>query len=73
MQSLLRSRKFYLSLWALIQTIVGHYLQIPSDIIAAADAVVIVLVAAIAYEDGQEKSGNHYHIGSGGDSEAPVQ
>ena len=51
MNGLLHSRKFWLAVWALVQTIGGHYLTIPTDIITAMDAVVIVLIASIAAED----------------------
>lgn len=51
MNGLLKSRKFWLAVWALIQTVAGHYINLPTDIIAALDAVVITLIAAIAAED----------------------
>jgi len=51
-----KSRKFWLAVWGLIQTVVLHYLAIPSDIIIAADALVIAVIAGIAYEDGAEKA-----------------
>ncbi len=53
MQKLLHSRKFWLMVWGLIQTIAGHYLTIPHDIILAADGLVLALIASIAYEDGE--------------------
>jgi len=53
MTNLLHSRKFWLTVWALAQTIAGHYLTVPHDIIMTADALVMILVGAIAYEDGE--------------------
>jgi len=51
MSSLLHSRKFWLAVYGIIQTLVLHYFQVPTDIIAAVDALVVVLISAIAYED----------------------
>lgn len=56
MKTLVHSRKFWLAVWALVQTVTGHYVQLPVDIIIALDAVVLVLIGSIAYEDGQAKS-----------------
>ena len=56
MSGLLHSRKFYLACWGLLQTIVLHYLSVPADIIAMADALVAILIGSIAYEDGAQKS-----------------
>ena len=55
MKTLLYSRKFWLAVWGLIQTIVGHLVQLPTDIIVALDALVMVLIASIAAEDAAEK------------------
>lgn len=57
MNGLWHSRKFWLAMWGLIQTIIGHYLSLPADIIMAADAVVAVLIASIAAEDVAQKWG----------------
>ena len=54
---LLRSRKFWLALFGVIQTIVLHYLSVPQDIWMAIDALVGVLISAIAVEDYAEKRG----------------
>jgi hypothetical protein len=51
MNGLLRSRKFWLAVFGIIQTLVSHYLQIPADIWAAIDGLVIVLIASITAED----------------------
>lgn len=55
MQTLLHSRKFWLSIYALVQAIILHYLEVPPDIIVAVSAVVMVLVGAIATEDAAAK------------------
>ena len=55
-KALLQSRKFWLAVFGIIQTVVLHYFAIDPEIWAAIDALVIVLIGSIAYEDGQEKS-----------------
>lgn len=55
-QSLLHSRKFLLATFGVIQTIVAHYTEIPPDVWASIDALVAILIGAIAYEDAAEKS-----------------
>jgi hypothetical protein len=51
-KALLQSRKFWLSVFALVQTIVFQFVpQFPKEVWQAIDGVVVVLVAAIAYED----------------------
>jgi hypothetical protein len=57
LNSLLRSRKFILTCYTLLQTIVLHYLSLPTDVIAAMDAVVLALIAGIALEDAGYKAG----------------
>lgn len=52
---LLRSRKFLLAVFALVQSIVLHYASVPQEIWLAVDGLVGVVIAGIAYEDGQEK------------------
>ena len=56
LKSLLKSRKFWLAVVGVIQTIVLHYFEVPADIWAAVDVLIGVLIASIAYEDGQAKS-----------------
>lgn len=55
LQLLLRSRKFWLALFAVIQTIVFHYFDVPKDVWMSVDALVGVLISAIAVEDFAEK------------------
>jgi len=55
-KSLFQSRKFLLALFALITSIVAHYADIPTEIWVAFDAVIMVLINAIAKEDAAEKS-----------------
>ena len=55
MQSLLYSRKFWLAVYGLIQTIALYYLSVPSDILIAADVLVMVLIGSIAAEDAAMK------------------
>jgi hypothetical protein len=57
LKKLVQSRKFWLSLFALIQTIVFQFLpQFPPAVWQAIDALVIVLISTIAYEDAAQAS-----------------
>lgn len=51
LRSLLRSRKFWLAVFGLGQTIVLHLVSVDPAVWQAIDALVIVLIAAIAGED----------------------
>ena len=51
MQRLLRSRKFWLSVFGVIQAVVLHYFQVPEAIWQSISGLVMVLVASIAIED----------------------
>jgi uncharacterized Tic20 family protein len=53
--SLFRSRKFLVALLGVITTLVSHYLNIPAEVWASIDALLLTVIAGIAYEDGQEK------------------
>ena len=46
-----KSRKFWLAVYGVVQTLVLHYFAVPTDIIAAVDALIVVLISSIAYED----------------------
>lgn len=53
---LLRSRKFWLAMVALAQTLIFQYVpDFPTGVWAAIDAVLIVLIATIAWEDAAAK------------------
>lgn len=45
-----------LACFAVLQTLVSHYAQLDPEVWAAVDALVIVLIGAIAYEDAAAKS-----------------
>jgi len=51
MNGLLKSRKFWLSVFGIIQAVVLQYFEIPDSIWQSISAFVMVLVAAIAIED----------------------
>jgi len=51
-----KSRKFWLAVYGVVQTLVLHYLAVPVDIITAVDALVVVVIASIAYEDAAYKA-----------------
>jgi hypothetical protein len=56
MKSLLVSRKFWLAIVALGQTILFQFVpSFPKDVWVAIDAVLAVLIASIAFEDAAEK------------------
>lgn len=50
-EALLKSRKFWLAVFATIQTIVLHYVNVPSDVWLSIDALVGIVIASIAAED----------------------
>jgi xanthine/uracil/vitamin C permease (AzgA family) len=56
MKALLQSRKFWLAVFGLVQTVVLHYISVPQDIWVAIDVLVGVLIASIALEDAGQKS-----------------
>ena len=60
MSSLLKSRKFYLALFGIIQTLLFWALpDFPDEIWQSIDALVMVLIGAIALEDaGAKMAGN---------------
>jgi hypothetical protein len=51
MSSLLKSRKFWLAVFGVIQVVVLHYLSVPDEIWQAIAGLVGVLIAGIAIED----------------------
>lgn len=57
MQSLLYSRKFWLAVFGICQTLLFHFLpDFPKDIWVSINVLVGVLIASIAIEDAAEKS-----------------
>ncbi len=57
MQTLLKSRKFWLAVFGIIQALVLHYLHVPDEIWQAITALVITVIASIAIEDAGLKMG----------------
>jgi len=56
LKALLRSRKFWLSVFAMVQTVVFQfYPQFPPEVWQAIDAVVLFLIGMIAVEDAAAK------------------
>lgn len=55
LKSLLKSRKFWLAVVAVVQTVVLHFVNVPQDIWVAIDALIAVVIAGIALEDAGEK------------------
>ncbi len=57
MASLLKSRKFWLAVFGVVQAVVLHYFAVPDDIWQTIAALVGVLIAGIAVEDAGAKIG----------------
>lgn len=57
MNGLLRSRKFWLAVFGIVQAVVFHYLSVPEDVWQSIAALVAVLIASIAAEDVAAKKG----------------
>jgi hypothetical protein len=56
LKALARSRKFWLAIFAVVQSVVfGLWPDFPVEIWVAIDALVVVLINAIAHEDAAEK------------------
>ena len=51
MSSLLKSRKFWLAVFGVLQSVVLHYLQVPDEIWQSIAGLVAVLIGSIALED----------------------
>ena len=60
LNGLLQSRKFYLACFGAIQSLVFHYIEVDPVVWQSIDALVIVLIAAIAHEDAAEKKGGAF-------------
>ena len=59
LNGLLTSRKFWLAVFALVQTIVFQFVpDFPKEIWQAIDALAVVLIVTIAIEDAGKKIGN---------------
>jgi hypothetical protein len=55
LNGLLKSRKFWLAVFGVVQAVVLHYLAVPEEIWQSIVALVGVLIAAIAVEDAAQK------------------
>ena len=51
LEMLLKSRKFWLAVFGLVQTVVLFYFDVPKEIWQAIDALVAILITGIAIED----------------------
>jgi uncharacterized membrane protein AbrB (regulator of aidB expression) len=54
-KGLFRSRKFLLALLAFIQSMMLYYFDVPESIFMSGNALIAIVIAGIAYEDGKEK------------------
>jgi hypothetical protein len=57
MAGLLRSRKFWLAVFGVIQAVVLFYFDVPEEIWQTIAALIGVVIAGIAIEDAGEKAG----------------
>ena len=57
MSGLLKSRKFWLAVFGVVQSVVLFYFDIPEAVWQSIDALVGVLIAGIALEDAGQKFG----------------
>jgi hypothetical protein len=57
MSSLLRSRKFWLAVFGIVQALVLHYLAVPEEVWQSIVALVMTVIAGIALEDAGAKFG----------------
>jgi hypothetical protein len=51
MNSLFKNPKFWLAVFGLIQTIVLYYVHIPTEIWAAIDGLVVVIIGSLSVDD----------------------
>ena len=54
--SIFKSRKFWLAVLGVIQTLTFHYFDFPQEVWASIDALLVALIMGIALEDAGEKS-----------------
>jgi hypothetical protein len=60
MKTLLYSRKFWLAVVGVAQTIIAHYYKVDPAVWQAVDVLIGMLIASIAYEDGKKlDNGSH--------------
>lgn len=57
MSSLLKSRKFWLAVFGIVQALVLHYLNVPEEVWQSITALVMTVIAGIAIEDAGAKFG----------------
>ena len=57
LQSLFRSRKFWLAVFGVVQAIVLYYLNVPEEVWQSIAGLVAVLIGSIAVEDAGAKMG----------------
>ena len=59
MNGLLKSRKFWLAAFGIVQALVFYYLNVPDEVWQAIAGLVAVLIGSIAAEDAAAKSNGH--------------
>ncbi len=71
MSGLLKSRKFWIAVFAVVQSLVLHYFQVPDEIWQTIAGLAGVLIFSIATEDAGNKSGTEVHIHDDTNPETP--
>ena len=61
-QSLIKSRKFWLATFGVIQALVLQYFNVPDAVWQSIAALVGVLIATIAVEDAAQKSSGNFPV-----------
>ena len=56
LKSLLKSRKFWLAVFGVVQSLLFHFVEIPEEIWLSIDGLVMVLITSIAVEDAAAKA-----------------
>jgi hypothetical protein len=57
MKSLLTNAKFWLAVFGLVQTVVLYYVKIPTEIWAAIDGLVAIVIGSLAVDDASKAIG----------------
>jgi hypothetical protein len=58
MYNFFKSRKFWLAVLGVAQTLVLHYLDVPKEVWGAINALLITVITGIAIEDAGAKAGS---------------
>lgn len=57
---LFQSRKFWMAVLGVINTLVGYYLHLPQEVWVSINALLLVVIVGITAEDAAEKASGTY-------------